>query len=248
MTLRLIGNALRAKQPPWAVYRGDRFQNEGSDCEDSHHNRHQSGIEYPPFTLSTCPVTHSARSDARNATALAMSLGFPRRFNPLASGYWRMICSPCAAIHAAVASVSVVAGDTQFTVTHERPTSFASALLNPITPAFAIEYATRRGSPTRPASEMTLMILPQRRSNMPSATAREQFSTPYVISPIVRSHCSGPLPVKNPPVPGTASRALIAGIPALLTRISTDPNSSATRFTIAFTAGKSVTSAETPIA
>src|SRR5207249_7484148 len=115
---------------------------------------------------------------ARNATAFAMSLGFPRRFNPFASGYWRIICSPCAAIHAAVASVSVVAGDTQFTVTHERPTSFASALLNPITPAFAIEYATIFFFQQHTAYEMTLMILPQRRSNMPSITAREQFSTP----------------------------------------------------------------------
>src|SRR5438128_7270588 len=128
-----------------------------------------------------------------------MSLGFPRRFNPFASGYWRIICSPCAAIHVSVASVCVVAGDTQFTVTHERPTSFASALLNPITPAFAIEYATSRGSPTRPASEMMLMLRPQRRSDLPSATAREQLSTQYVISLIPRSHCSYPPSDQKPP-------------------------------------------------
>lgn len=68
-----------------------------------------------------------------------MSEGLPSRLSPLASGYALMICSPCARSHSAVASVSVVAGDTQFTLTQNRPTSLASALEKPITPALAME-------------------------------------------------------------------------------------------------------------
>lgn len=42
-------------------------------------------IEYPPSTISVCPVTKFARWDARNATASAVSSGWPMRLSAVFS-------------------------------------------------------------------------------------------------------------------------------------------------------------------
>lgn len=89
----------------------------------------------PPFTEIICPVIYDDLSSAKNETAFATSSGVPSRITGISSrkdiyGIFTELCH-----HFGVYN----AGDTAFTVIPDGATSFASALVRPIRPAFAAE-------------------------------------------------------------------------------------------------------------
>ena len=63
-------------------------------------------------------------------------------------------------------SVSTTPGATQFTVMPEGATSLASALVRPMTPALAAEYATSQEAPTCPHMEERVTMRPSFRWSM----------------------------------------------------------------------------------
>ena len=71
----------------------------------------------------------------QNTSVRATSSGVPRRSTGVSSA--RAALS--SAVKLAIMSVSITPGATQFTVMPEGPSSLASALVRPITPAFAAE-------------------------------------------------------------------------------------------------------------
>src|SRR5438105_8234657 len=90
----------------------------------------------PPFTRRTSPVMNDARSEPRQATASAASRAVPARPSEAPSA----IAFFAASGSSFVMSVSIHPGLTAFTRTLRLPSSRASDLVNPMSPAFAIEY------------------------------------------------------------------------------------------------------------
>jgi hypothetical protein len=85
----------------------------------------------PPLTARTCPVIYDASSDARKQTAAATSSGVPAGRAESAPP------SPLRLLGERPGHVGLDdPGATTFTVTLREATSRASALLNPISPAF----------------------------------------------------------------------------------------------------------------
>ena len=87
----------------------------------------------PPLTARTCPVIYDASSDARKQTAAATSSGVPSRRSGIFDAQ-----SSCALLGQSRASCRSRSspGATTFTVMPRDATSSASALANPISPAF----------------------------------------------------------------------------------------------------------------
>src|SRR5260370_7852133 len=69
-------------------------------------------------------------------------------------------------------------------------TSLASALVKPMTPAFADEYADMFGFPSLPAIEATFTILPPPCSSIDGTAARQQRNTPIKSTPRTAPHSS----------------------------------------------------------
>src|SRR5260370_8021432 len=94
-------------------------------------------------------------------------------------------------------------------------TSLASALVKPMTPAFADEYADMFGFPSLPAIEATFTILPPPCSSIDGTAARQQRNTPIRSTPMTAPHSSG-----------VYSHVGLAGpaTPALLTSTSSPPH------------------------
>src|SRR5438128_10041811 len=90
----------------------------------------------PPFTRRTSPVMNDARSEPRKAIASATSRAVPARPSEAPSA----IAFFAASGKSFVMSVSIHPGLTAFTRTFRLPSSRASDFVNPISPAFAIEY------------------------------------------------------------------------------------------------------------
>jgi hypothetical protein len=86
----------------------------------------------PPFTPMTWPVMYEARSLARNATTSATSSGRPTRCIGI-------IGSTMSIGRPSIISVSITPGATQFTVIFRFASSFESAFVAPMMPAFAAE-------------------------------------------------------------------------------------------------------------
>ncbi len=86
----------------------------------------------PPFTSSVWPVMYPASSDARNATAAAISRSVPAR----PSGTWRGHRRFCSSFSTAVIAVSMYPGATAFTVIVRLASSRARLFVSPISPAF----------------------------------------------------------------------------------------------------------------
>src|SRR5258708_14332710 len=94
-------------------------------------------------------------------------------------------------------------------------TSLASALVKPITPALADEYADMLGFPSLPAIEATFTILPPPCSSIDGTAARQHRNTPIRSTPMTAPHSSG-----------VYSHVGLAGpaTPALLTSTSSPPH------------------------
>ena len=123
-----------------------------------------------------------------------------------------MICSPCASIHSRVASVTVVAGETQFTVMQLRP-SLLGQRLRRSRSRLPWPSSTRRASAPRrvPASEMMLTIRPQRRSVMPSndgarAVEHAVGDEPHCAVPLSRGRSERRSPPSKAPRPRSLGR------------------------------------------
>jgi hypothetical protein len=71
-------------------------------------------------------------------------------------------------------SVPITAGATAFTKIPRVATSFASAFVSPMTPAFALEYGTSVGFPSLPAIDAMLTIRPDPCASMTRTAARQQ--------------------------------------------------------------------------
>src|SRR5215208_4820868 len=117
-------------------------------------------IVRPPLTESVWPVMYPARSEARKATAAAMSSGSARRRigtarTSASTSFW----PPSAAIPSSM-GVRVGPGQTAFAVMPARAVSRAIVFVNAITAPFAPAYTLSIDEPTRAASEAMLTIRP----------------------------------------------------------------------------------------
>src|SRR5260370_22579634 len=94
-------------------------------------------------------------------------------------------------------------------------TSLASALVKPITPAFAEEYADMLGFPSLPAIDATFTIRPPPCSSISGTAARQHRNTPIKSTSMTAPHSSG-----------VYSHVGLAGpaTPALLTNTSSPPH------------------------
>src|SRR4029077_11020037 len=92
-------------------------------------------ITRPPSTARTWPVMKAASSEARNATACAISSGVPNR----PSGVRAVISAWSASGRSWVSSVRTNPGATALTVMEREASSRATALVKPMRPAFADE-------------------------------------------------------------------------------------------------------------
>ena len=90
---------------------------------------------YPPLTFTTAPVINEAPSPAKKSAVSATSEGLPIRISGVS--FERMFKS--SSVRAEVISVSITHGAIQLTVMPEGPTSFASALVIPISAALLAE-------------------------------------------------------------------------------------------------------------
>src|SRR5262245_18894894 len=113
-------------------------------------------VARPPERSYTAPVLKEHSSEASQATSAATSSGRPTRpmgiFETRRSTVLRSICWSN--------SVPITAGATALTRMPRVATSFATALVRPITPALAVEYGTRVGLPSLPAIAAMLMMRP----------------------------------------------------------------------------------------
>src|SRR5574338_888876 len=108
------------------------FHDDAFDFVCNRHVLPPTYIYIPPLTARTWPVIYDAASEARKHTADATSSGDPRR----PSGIFEAQVSCALAAIARVISVSIRPGATTFTVMPREATSCASALQNPMMPAF----------------------------------------------------------------------------------------------------------------
>src|SRR5260370_29286014 len=112
-------------------------------------------------------------------------------------------------------------------------TSLASALVKPMTPAFADEYADMFGFPSLPAIEATFTILPPPCSSIDGTAARQQRNTPIRSTPMTAPHSSGVYSHAGLAAPAT---------PALLTPTSSPPPLHLASATMPSTSAGSLTS------
>src|SRR6185437_9107282 len=179
-------------------------------------------IVRPPLTLTVWPVTNDASSEARNATTLATSAGWPSRRNGIALVRASRSFGPA---NDANSAVSVGPGQTQLTLTWWRAISRASDLVKAMIPPLAAEYTALPDEPTRPASEPRFTTAPVPWAAITGSTALQVCSTPYRLIAIARSQSAG----------SESTNGLALSQPALLTSTSIRPNCSATRSAIAWT-------------
>src|SRR5262249_60502645 len=104
------------------------------------HEIHAHGVSLryvarPPSSWTTAPVMYAAAGDSRNAATGATSSGVPNR----RSGIISVACRSYSGLSPAVMSVRMNPRASAFTVICSRPTSFASALVKPMIPAFDAE-------------------------------------------------------------------------------------------------------------
>src|SRR6185369_6244997 len=126
---RVVVQSLDLEADVVAVER-DRTLDVG-DCENGARSPcHQLWV-WPPSATISCPVTQPASSEARNATAGAMSAATARR--GMAWSIWTN-SNASACLLASTPSVSVRPGATELTVIPWGPSSRASARVNAHTP------------------------------------------------------------------------------------------------------------------
>src|SRR5215212_4975761 len=186
----------------------------------------------PPETFSSIPVMYEARSEQRKAIAFAMSCGSPGRLNTVRLA----IRSFIAAFAMWNASVPMIPGTIALAVIPCRPPSIASVFVSPRRPAFVVEYDAWPKPPSVPATDDMFTIRPHPRSFMCGHTACAQLNAPVRFTRRSRSHSSGDW---------FWSCATWSSVPALLTRMSTEPRSATARSTAARTCSRSVTSQRT---
>src|SRR3984893_17787725 len=146
----------------------------------------------PPLTERVCPVMKEASSEARKAIAAAISSGLAS----LRNGMALTRASPSLGLAFEVAAMSGVylwAGQTTFTRRPWRAVSRATPLEKPMIPALAPEYTPSPLEPTRPASELTLTMRPDRREIIPYRTDRVQSITPLRLTAMLLSQVSSEL-------------------------------------------------------
>lgn len=114
-------------------------------------------MAYPPDTFNTSPVIKPERSDPKKYIASAASSGEPVR----RSGVFKANSSRDDGSTHSVIFVSIKPGATAFTLIFEGPSSFASALVRPMTPALEAEYAASHEPPDKPQTDETLTIAPE---------------------------------------------------------------------------------------
>src|SRR6185312_8794396 len=134
-------------------------------------------------------------------------------------------------------SVSVYPGMTLFTVTPQVATSFASVRANPVTAARTLFERIRLSTGCLTAIDVMLMMRPHSRSFIPGSTARVMLTALSNVRRHASVHADG----------GCASNGPAGGPPALLTRMSTRPNSSRAEVQTRSTAAGSEMSATTEI-
>src|SRR5207302_11325739 len=116
--------------------RQHRSHIQGRDRGAPHGDEPLAYMYSPSFTRRTSPVMNDARSEPRNAIASATSRAVPARPSEAPSA----IAFFAASGSSFVMSVSINPGLTAFTRTLRLPSSRASDFVNPMSPAFAIEY------------------------------------------------------------------------------------------------------------
>ena len=129
----------------------------------------------PPFGEIICPVIKDALLDARKVTTPAISEGVPFLHSGVSSAKLDRVSSP----KDVVISVVITPGATQFTLIFDGPTSWASAFVKPIRPAFEAEYTTSQEAPVNPQMEDTLIITKMR-------VAQKSFATPLKAQNVIR--------------------------------------------------------------
>ena len=111
--------------------------------------------------------------------------------------------------------------------------SRARLCVKPISPNLAALCADRFASPRIPWMEATLTMRPRPRATIPGRTARQKLAAPVRFVERTRSHSSGV----------RLRKGFQRKTPALLTRMSTGPNSASARSTTASAAPRRVMSA-----
>src|SRR5207249_9159038 len=153
-----------------------------------------------------------AWSDATKMTAHAISSGRPRRWSGTSREAWAIIAG---VFHtSSTPSVSTGPGATALTVMPCFAHSAPRLRVSTAAPAFAAAYAAIPREPLRPATEVTLMILPARCRIITRPTACEKRNTPVRFVATIASHSDR----------GRSSSGERIRYPALLTRISMRPN------------------------
>src|SRR4051812_36641584 len=112
-------------------------------------------------------------------------------------------------------------------VTPLGPNSWATALVNPITPAFDAAYAGWPRPGRIAATDETLTTRPQPRSAIPGAVARTVWNIPDRLTWSSWAQASGDMP---------AIGAMLLTMPALLTTTSGGPSSAVQAATASVTA------------
>ena len=171
------------------------------------------------------------RRDARKTTVSARCAGWPSR---------RVgICASSASRRSGVSrsrpGVACAPGASTLTVTPWSATSMASALVRPMTPAFAVAYAVALRTsrpPLTAAIEAMLMIRPWCWSSIDGSTARVTLKTELRLRSIWVVHVADVI----------SWNGLTAPPPAPLSRTSTPPHSATIFPTASWTASKSVRS------
>src|SRR5215467_11387574 len=102
----------------------------------------------------------------------------------------------------------------QLTVTPKVASSSAMVLVKPAIPCFADTYATLKGEATSECAEAVEMMRPHLRAFMPGTAARVAWKADERLMAMIWSHFSI----------GNSSIGATYWMPALLTRMSTDPN------------------------
>ena len=182
-------------------------------------------IEAHPSTPKICPDIYAALSEAKNAHALAMSSGVPRR--PKAIRLIRSsIFSPLASYSSAKRSVLTMPGATALTRMPCGANSLAADLVREMTAPFVAEYATCPGEPNTAVTDAILTMLPPPQRAIRRLTNCINSNTAITFTKNIRS---------------VSSRIIIPifrlyTIPALLTRQSICPSALKICISAVFTA------------
>src|SRR4029079_15345972 len=143
--------------------------------------RHQLWV-CPPSATIISPVTQPASSEARKATAGAMSAGMPRR---------GIACSICTKSKASACGLARTPADavrpvaTELTVMPSLPSSRAAARVKDHTPPFDATYCARVGSPARMTLDAMLTMRPYPASRIGFSTALMVRNTPSRLTDMI---------------------------------------------------------------